>query len=131
MGCIALCSISCSKLPDNVLNKKDMTSLLVDIHKGESVVELQRGYFPSDSMIKMVKQSILQKHGVSQAQLDTSFVWYGNHIEDYIEIYDEVIANLEEDLKSVKGCSAEVACMVKMLPQPIIPTLSIKRQLLF
>lgn len=90
-------------MPDNVLNKKDMTSLLIDIHKGESVVELQRGYFPSDSMKKMVKQSILQKHGVSQAQLDTSFVWYGNHIEDYIEIYDEVIANLEEDLKSVKG----------------------------
>lgn len=103
IACIAFCSISCSKLPDNVLNKKDMTTLLVDIHKGESVVELQRGYFSSDSMKKMVKQSILQKHGVSQAQLDTSFVWYGNHIEDYIEIYDEVIANLEEDLKSVKG----------------------------
>lgn len=100
---IAFCSVGCNKLPDDVLDKKEMTALLVDIHKGESVVEMQRGYFPTDSMKKMVKQSVLLKHGVSQAQLDTSFVWYGNHIEDYIEIYDDVIANLEEELKSVKG----------------------------
>lgn len=100
---IAFCSVGCNKLPDNVLDKKEMTALLVDIHKGESVVEMQRGYYPTDSMKKMVKQSILQRHGVSQAQLDTSFVWYGNHIEDYIEIYDEVISNLEGELRTVKG----------------------------
>lgn len=102
-GCMAFCIISCTKLPDGVLDKKEMTSLLVDIHKGESVVETQRGVYASDSMKKVVKQSILLKHGVTQAQLDTSFVWYGNHIEDYLSIYEDVIKHLEDDLKETKG----------------------------
>lgn len=93
----------CNNLPDGVLNKKEMASLLVDIHKGESVVDMQRGIYRNDSMRKVVKQSILLKHGVTQAQLDTSFVYYGNHIEDYLEIYDEVIKQLEEQLTTAKG----------------------------
>lgn len=95
--------MGCTKLPEEVLDKKEMSSLLVDIHKGESVVEMQRGVFSTDSMKKVIKQSILMKHGVTQAQLDTSFVWYGNHIEDYLEIYEDVISRLEEEQLTVKG----------------------------
>ncbi len=95
--------IGCTKLPDGVLDKKEMAALLADIHKGESVVEMQRGVYSGDSMKKVVKQSILLKHGVTQAQLDTSFVWYGNHIEDYLSIYEDVIKQLEEEQKTVKG----------------------------
>lgn len=101
--CAAVCTIGCTQLPDGVLDKKAMTDLLVDIHKGESVVEMQRGIYSGDSMKKIVKQSILLKHGVSQRQLDTSFVWYGNHIEDYLAIYEDVIQRLEDELKTTKG----------------------------
>lgn len=100
--CAALCLYGCNKLPDGVLDKNEMVDLLVDIHKGESVVELQRGIYYNDSLKKVMKQSILLKHGVTQAQLDTSFVWYGNHIEDYLEVYDEVISRLEGELKEVQ-----------------------------
>lgn len=102
-GCAALSLYGCNKLPEGVLNKNEMIDLLVDIHKGESVVELQRGVYYNDSLKKMLKQSILLKHGVSQAQLDTSFVWYGNHIEDYIDVYEKVISRLEDELKVVQG----------------------------
>lgn len=102
-GCMTFGVIGCTKLPDGVLDKKEMAELLTDIHKGESVVEMQRGVYSGDSMKKVVKQSILLKHGVTQAQLDTSFVWYGNHIEDYLEIYEDVIKRLEDEQKTVKG----------------------------
>lgn len=101
--CMALLAASCTKLPEDVLDKKEMVSLLVDIHKGESVVDIQRGIYGRDSMKKMVKQSILLKHGITQARLDTSFVYYGHHIEDYLEIYDDVIKKLEEELKASNG----------------------------
>lgn len=90
---------SCSRLPSNVLDKEEMASLLLDIHMGEGLVDLQRSSFYNDSMRKVLKQSIYAKHGVTAEQVDTSFVWYGNHIEDYIEIYDNVIAQLEEDAR--------------------------------
>lgn len=102
-ACVLVVAASCHKLPEGVLDKKQMVSLLTDIHKGESVVEMQRGIYASDSMKKAVKQSILLKHGVTQAQLDTSFVYYGNHIEDYIAIYDDVIKTLEEEMKTATG----------------------------
>jgi len=102
-GCVALCALGCTKLPEGVLDKDAMVSILVDIHKGESVVEMQRGIYSGDSMKKVVKQSVLLSHGVTQDQLDTSFVWYGNHVEDYLEIYDDVIETLEEELKDAKG----------------------------
>lgn len=102
-GCLGLGLIGCTKLPDGVLDRKEMAALLADIHKGESVVEMQRGIYASDSMKKVVKQSILLKHGITQAQLDTSFAWYGNHIEDYISVYEDVIKSLEDELKTAKG----------------------------
>lgn len=98
----------CKNLPDGVLGKKEMADLLIDIHKGESVVEMQRGIYRNDSLRKVVKQSILLKHGVTQAQLDTSFVYYGNHIEDYLEIYDDVIKKLEEELTTAKGSKGNI-----------------------
>ena len=106
-GLMAFSMVGCTKLPDGVLDQKEMASLLVDIHKGESVVEMQRGAYATDSMKKVVKQSILMKHGVTQAELDTSFVWYGNHIEDYLAIYEDVISRLEEEQKLMKGIRAQ------------------------
>lgn len=98
-----LMTVGCNRLPEGILGKDEMVDLLVDIHKGESVVEMQRGIYRNDSLKKRVKQSILLRHGVTQAQLDTSFAYYGHHIEDYIEIYDKVIDNLETEVKDLKG----------------------------
>lgn len=100
---LALVALGCNRLPEGILDKDEMVDLLVDIHKGESVVEMQRGVYRNDSLKKRVKQSVLLHHGVTQAQLDTSFAYYGYHIEDYIEIYDKVIETLEIEVKNVKG----------------------------
>lgn len=90
--------ISCKKTPDWVLDKDDMASLLIDIHKGESVIEYERSRYYNDSLKKVMKQSIYARHGVTAEMVDTSFVWYGNHIEDYLEVYDVVIDRLENEL---------------------------------
>lgn len=98
LSMIAIGFVSCSDRPEYVLDKKEMTALLIDVHKGESVIENQRTRYSTDSMKKVMKQSVYANHGVTAAQVDSSLIWYGNHIEDYIEIYDKVIAGLEEEL---------------------------------
>ena len=91
---------ACDRTPDYVL-KKQMVDLLTDIHKAEGVVDLNRTRYGSDSMRKVMKQSVLLRHGVTQEQFDTSMVWYGHNIERYIEVYDDVIARLESEVAEV------------------------------
>lgn len=91
---------SCDHTPDYVIKSKEMTRLLVDIHKGEGLIDLSGGQFRTDSMKKSLKQSILLDHGVTQEQFDTSLVWYGHNLEKYIEVYDDVIAQLEKEMKN-------------------------------
>lgn len=98
----------CDGTPDYVIPRDDMVDLLVDIHTGEGVVEINRREFGRDSLVKTLKQSILLKHGVTQQQFDTSLMWYGHHLDEYLEIYDDVIARIEGkiDEMNVSGGSA-------------------------
>lgn len=92
---------ACDRTPDYVIHKRQMVDLLVDLHKAEGVVELNRRVYNSDSMRKVMKQSVLLRHGVTQEQFDTSMVWYGRNIEKYIELYDDVIARIEAEIAEV------------------------------
>ena len=94
---------ACDRTPDYVLKKGQMVDLLTDIHKAEGVVELNRSRYGTDSMRKVMKQSVLMRHGVTQEQFDTSMVWYGHNIEKYIEVYDDVIARLEAEVAEVEA----------------------------
>lgn len=93
----------CSSRPDVVLSPDKMTDLLVDIYKAESVIEYERSRYYSDSAKMLVKQSVYAAHDVTEAQVDTSYVWYGHHIDDYIKIHDDVIARLEGELTEATG----------------------------
>ena len=89
--------MSCSD-KGGVLSHDDFVSLLVDIHKGEAYTDINFRDFRMDSARAAYKQSILAKHGITQEEFDTTMVWYGMHIEDYLEVYDDVIAELEKEV---------------------------------
>ncbi len=102
MAVLLVLACSCGSTPEHVLPPEKMARLLADVHIGESVIEANRGDYNNDSLKKELKQSIYLKHNVTAQQVDTSFDWYGHHIEDYVEIYDRVIEILEDDLADVK-----------------------------
>jgi len=86
----------CNKTPEGVLQQEDMAQLMADIHLGEAMIDFNYTTYPNDSTRKMLKQSIFAAHNVSAEQVDTSFVWYGNHIEEYIKVYDRTIEIIQE-----------------------------------
>jgi hypothetical protein len=94
----AVALMACNKVPDNVIQPDEMAELMADIHTAESVVEMNYGSYATDSAREELKQAILQKHGVTQADLDTSFMWYGSHLDKYMDIYDEVNEILQRRL---------------------------------
>lgn len=109
---LLLCVVSlcgCSRRPDNVLSKQKMEDLMVDIHKAEAVIDMNGSRFENDSVRKTVKQSIFLKHGVTQEQFDTTLVWYGHHIKDYTELYEDIIARLEDEERELSGIKSSNA----------------------
>lgn len=98
---VIMALVGCNSTPDHVIPPEKMAQLLADIHTGESVTEINRSEYRNDSLKKMLKQSVYAKHGVTAQQVDTSFVWYGHHIEEYIKVYDRVIDILEKDIKNI------------------------------
>ena len=101
---------SCRQTPDGVLGEDEMASLMADIHIGEAVVDYNYSQFPNDSTRKLLLQSIYEAHGVTDAQVDSSFSWYGNHIEDYLKVYErtiELIKQKQQDLAS--AASSQIA----------------------
>ncbi|MDE5941587.1 MAG: DUF4296 domain-containing protein, partial [Muribaculaceae bacterium] len=103
---------SCNKTPDNVLDQEEMALLMADIHTGEAVIDYNYSMFPDDSTRKVLKQSIFRAHGVDQETVDTSFVWYGNHIEEYIKVYDrtiEIIQDRQRDFARANNAQITIA----------------------
>lgn len=100
---LAVCSIistvglaACKKAPEGVIQQEEMAQLMADIHLGEAMIDFNYSSYPNDSTRKLLKQSIFAAHNVTAEEVDTSFVWYGNHIEEYIKVYDRTIEILEE-----------------------------------
>lgn len=98
---MSLLAAGCSHTPKGVLSQEDMAQLMADTYMAEGVVDMNYRDFPNDSTRMQLKQSVYAKHGVSSADVDSAFVWYGNHIEDYIKVLDrttEILRERQHDL---------------------------------
>lgn len=95
----------CKKTPAEVIPQEEMAQLMADIHLGEAMVDFNYAAYPNDSTRKLLKQSIYKAHNVSAEDVDTSFVWYGNHIEEYIKVYDRTIEIIQERQRSIANAA--------------------------
>lgn len=104
---IPLLIASCGKKNNMVLDKNEMASLMADIHIAEAVVDLNHNLFGDDSSKMLLKQSIYAAHGVTAEVVDSSYRWYGHHIEDYMEVYDKTINILSNRQKELISATNE------------------------
>ncbi|MCP9612212.1 DUF4296 domain-containing protein [Coprobacter tertius] len=92
---------ACDRTPDGVLSPKKMEDLLVDVHKSEGLIDINYSQYNTEEQKKALRESILQKHNTTQAQFDTSLMWYGHHLDAYIKVYENVIQRLKKQEEQV------------------------------
>lgn len=84
---VLLTLASCNRRPDGVLGEDEMTDLMVDM-------ELADAYYNTAAVHNVSKQvlveSVLAKHGVTHAQLDSTLEYYGRNMDDYYALYEKV-----------------------------------------
>jgi hypothetical protein len=102
---IIACQKRPEKIPDQVLNQKEMTSLLMDLHLAQSalsamptsdtITQPQSTFSPPKkySMDDYVLY-ILKQHNIDTSVFKKSLKFYGERPELLEEVYDSVITNL-------------------------------------
>lgn len=93
--------------PKGVLSSGEMVDLLYDMHYAEAVIQLAGYNYGHEEAVMKYHYEVLAKHGVTQAQFDSSVVWYTAHPSRYDKIYPRVLARIEKDLDEVARIEAE------------------------
>jgi hypothetical protein len=85
------------KTPDHVIPKDIMIDIIVDIHMTDAmmtITEIRKGIMEEYS--NNIYDQILSQHGYSRHDFDTSVYYYSFDINQYDEIYKEVLNVLSE-----------------------------------
>lgn len=105
-------SAACSRVPKGVLPKEQMAQLLADIYTADAAIEINRHKFLTDSSKLAVRQAVYDKYGVDQLTVDSSFVWYGRNMAQYMEVYDRTIEILDKRIMETGSRLAAAALSI-------------------
>ncbi len=85
------------KIPEYVIPQEDMVDIIVDIHLTDGLLTLnhvRRKLAKKDTSNYYDK--IFDQYGYTRADFDTSIYYYSMNIDDYDNIYAEVLNRLNE-----------------------------------
>lgn len=87
----------CSSTPNGIYSDGDMEDILYDYYKAKAMGE----NLPSDQQYKarLYVESVFRKYGTTEAEFDSSLVWYTSHPDDFIKIYKKLDERLSDELK--------------------------------
>ncbi|MDO4510976.1 MAG: DUF4296 domain-containing protein [Bacteroidales bacterium] len=94
---MAVLLTGCDKAPDGVIKESKLADFLYDLYRLEAIIEMNHDRFPTDSTKRVAKQSLFLKHGITQADYDSSLVWYATNFEAYSTVHKKVVLRLQED----------------------------------
>ena len=97
---LCVCMASCR--PRGVLSPREMEDLLVDLHIGDGIMYVGGYDISSSDAEQRIYAVLLEKRGVTQAQFDSSLVWYTNHPQRFDKMYPRICARLEEKQRQLQ-----------------------------
>lgn len=93
---LPLLLFSCSpSLPSGVLGEGKMTDVLVDYHLAGGMAEAS-GESTDVTRYKYI-QAVFRKHGITEAQFDSSMVYWSGRAEDFTHIYENVLNRVQAE----------------------------------
>lgn len=100
---LCIVAAACRRTPAPVLGKEKMARLLVDLNLADAMMsdQMTLRYEKLDTGRAQMRRAVLQRHGVSQEQLDTSLTWYGKNLPRLIEVLDRVDSIFADSLRAL------------------------------
>lgn len=105
--CLApLLIVACDKAPKGIIKESDLADFLYDMYRLDAIIDQHPDEFSTDSIKRVAKQSLFLKHGITQAEYDTSMVWYATNFEAYSTVHKKVIMRLQDESKALAAEAA-------------------------
>ena len=94
--CVLLAVVGCR--PRGVLSNKEMRDVLYDLHRVDGALQVAGYNYGHNQELAAYYKTVLDEHGVTQAEFDSSLVWFTDNPQIFNKIYPKVIARLQEDV---------------------------------
>ena len=89
---LTACSV---ELPSYVIPQGKMERILYDYHMAQGMAEAQGDDKEENRYLYI--QKVFEKHHITEAEFDTSMVWYSGHADHLEEMYKHIDARLERE----------------------------------
>lgn len=93
---------ACGGRPNGVLNQGEMTNVLTEMHKTDASMNEKGLTYQHYADKAPYYNYIFKKYKITQAQFDSSLVWYSKNPRLFEKVYDKVLVNLTNLQKEVK-----------------------------
>lgn len=105
--CLFALSACKTDLPQGCLSSGEMEDVLVEWHSAMALANQTAG--DANFQRNVYMDAILKKHGISQAQLDSSLLYYYSHADEFDLIYKRVAERLEDKAVELGANEGEIA----------------------
>lgn len=112
--CLVSILTSCTIRPRGVLSERRMIDLLFDLHRADGTMQVSGVVYNNENELAAYYASVLEKHGVTQAQFDSSLVWYTDNPNIFDKMYPYVIEKLEHEHQLALEASVDASEREKM-----------------
>ena len=85
--------------PRGILSNREMREVLYDLHRADGAIQVAGYNYSHDQELAGYYKNVLDKHGITQAEFDSSLVWFTDNPQIFNKIYPKVIERLEADFK--------------------------------
>lgn len=104
---LLFCLAACSKVPDGILSEKKMQQVVKDMMIAQSMTSADYKSYPDNQSKQALYEGVFRKHGITQAEYDSSLVWYGRNLDIYMKVYERVLADVDKDIKALGDVQAD------------------------
>lgn len=87
--------LSCSSHKGRVLGKNEMEDVLYDMQLAQALYNDYNLKLSKPEQKDSLINDVLYKHNITQADLDTSLIWYSDNIDEYNKINESVVTRLK------------------------------------
>lgn len=110
-------AVSCKPtVPDEYIQPDEMEDILYDYHLSQSMGGqwsrthggMEMGQNSTSYKRNMYYHSVLKKHGVTEAEFDSSLVYYYGHADDLYKIYQRVADRMEKTAVSLGASVSDI-----------------------
>lgn len=113
---VVLTLTACSSRPDGVLSAGRMEDVLYDLHRAHFLPEQGNGSREDGPTQRALMLSVLRQHDVTQAEWDSSMVYYTRNADELETVYASLMERLDYEASIMGAANTEVADTTDIWP---------------